>query len=158
MHNRLGVGEVQHVAEARLETQQFVIDGNRGRVIGQVDGGFLPNGPASIWISMAVVMFSFGGVEMISLSAAEAKDPARSVATSVKAMIWRLSTFYVVSMAIILCLVPWQTAAQNSELTESPFVLVFSELGIPFDVIGDSVKARMAIDATAEAYKVGMAL
>ena len=34
------------------------------------DGGFLPNGPASIWISMAVVMFSFGGVEMISLSAA----------------------------------------------------------------------------------------
>ncbi len=81
---------------------------------------------------MAVVMFSFGGVEMISLSAAEAKDPARSVATSVKAMIWRLSTFYVVSMAIILCLVPWQTAAQNSELTESPFVLVFSELGIPF--------------------------
>lgn len=33
-----------------------------------------------------------------------------------------------------------------------------TELGIPFDVIGDSVKARMAIDATAEAYKVGMAL
>ena len=88
------------------------------------EGGFLPNGPMSIWISMAVVMFSFGGVEMISLSAAEAKDPARSVASSVKAMIWRLSTFYVVSMAIILCLVPWQTAAQNSDLTESPFVLV----------------------------------
>ena len=96
------------------------------------DGGFLPNGPMSIWISMAVVMFSFGGVEMISLSAAEAMDPARSVASSVKAMIWRLSTFYVVSMAIILCLVPWQTAAQNSELTESPFVMVFSEMGIPF--------------------------
>ena len=118
------------------------------------DGGFLPNGPASIWISMAVVMFSFGGVEMISLSAAEAKDPARSVATSVKAMIWRLSTFYVVSMAIILCLVPWQTAAQNSELTESPFVLVFSELGIPFaaDIMNFVVLVAALSGANASLY------
>ena len=77
-------------------------------------------------------MFSFGGVEMISLSAAGGEGPCRSVASSVKAMIWRLSTFYVVSMAIILCLVPWQTAAQNSDLTGVPFVMVFSEMGIPF--------------------------
>ena len=118
------------------------------------DGGFLPNGPLSIWISMAVVMFSFGGVEMISLSAAEAKDPARSVASSVKAMIWRLYTFYVVSMAIILCLVPWQTAAQNSELTESPFVMVFSEMGIPFaaDIMNFVVLVAALSGANASLY------
>ena len=118
------------------------------------DGGFLPNGPMSIWISMAVVMFSFGGVEMISLSAAEAKDPARSVASSVKAMIWRLSTFYVVSMAIILCLVPWQTAAQNSDLTESPFVMVFSEMGIPFaaDIMNFVVLVAALSGANASLY------
>jgi gamma-aminobutyrate permease len=103
---------------------------------------------------MAVVMFSFGGVEMISLSAAEAKDPARSVASSVKAMIWRLSTFYVVSMAIILCLVPWQTAAQNSDLTESPFVMVFSEMGIPFaaDIMNFVVLVAALSGANASLY------
>ena len=118
------------------------------------DGGFLPNGPASIWISMAVVMFSFGGVEMISLSAAEAKDPAHSVASSVKAMIWRLSTFYVVSMAIILCLIPWQSAAQNSDLTESPFVMVFSEMGIPFaaDIMNFVVLVAALSGANASLY------
>ena len=82
------------------------------------DGGLLPNGPGAVWVSMAIVMFSFGGVEMLSISAAEAKNPARSVRTSVKAMIWRLSSFYVLSMLIILCLMPWQQ--------------VFSELGIPY--------------------------
>ena len=96
------------------------------------EGGFLPNGPMSIWISMAVVMFSFGGVEMI----------------------WRLSTFYVVSMAIILCLVPWQTAAQNSDLTESPFVLVFSEMGIPFaaDIMNFVVLVAALSGANASLY------
>ena len=96
------------------------------------DGGFLPNGLSSIWVSMAVVMFSFGGIEMISLSAAEAKDPDRSVSTSVKGMIVRLSSFYVLSMLVILCLVPWRQAAESGKaLTASPFVTVFSQVGIP---------------------------
>lgn len=97
------------------------------------DGGFLPNGPASIWISLAVVMFSFGGIEMVSISAAEAKNPARSVRTSVKAMVWRLSSFYVLSILVILCLIPWKAAAQltGEDLTASPFVLVFAQMGIP---------------------------
>ena len=97
------------------------------------DGGLLPNGPGAVWVSMAIVMFSFGGVEMLSISAAEAKNPARSVRTSVKAMIWRLSSFYVLSMLIILCLMPWQQAAQTGkDIGQSPFVMVFSELGIPY--------------------------
>ena len=97
------------------------------------DGGLLPNGLGAVWVSMAIVMFSFGGVEMLSISAAEAQNPARSVRTSVKAMIWRLSSFYVLSMLIILCLMPWQQAAQTGkDLSQSPFVMVFSELGIPY--------------------------
>ena len=96
------------------------------------DGGFMPNGLSSLWLSLAVVMFSFGGVELISISAAEAKDPARSVSSSVKAMIWRLSSFYVLSMLIILCLMPWRSAAEaGKDLTASPFVMVFSQAGIP---------------------------
>lgn len=57
-------------------------------------------------------------------------------------------------MAIILCLVPWQTAAQNSELTESPFVLVFSELGIPFaaDIMNFVVLVAALSGANASLY------
>ncbi len=96
------------------------------------DGGFMPGGIKSVWLSLAVVMFSFGGIEMISISAAEAQDPARSVRTSAKAMMWRLASFYVLAMFVVMCLLPWRQAAQLGEQVEaSPFVMVFADLGIP---------------------------
>ncbi|MDN5604707.1 MAG: amino acid permease, partial [Kocuria sp.] len=66
------------------------------------ENGFIPNGPSSIWLGMAVVMFSFGGVELISISAAEAKDPVRSVRSAGKATIWRLATFYVLALFVVM--------------------------------------------------------
>ncbi|WP_421084653.1 amino acid permease [Rothia nasimurium] len=96
-------------------------------------GGFLPNGVSSIWIALAVVMFSFGGIELISISAAEAKDPVRSVRSSAKAMMWRLATFYVLSLFIVVAIIPWTTASTlGKEIEGSPFVMVFTELGIPY--------------------------
>lgn len=97
------------------------------------DGGFIPNGPASIWLALAVVMFSFGGIELISISAAEAKDPVRSVRSSAKAMMWRLATFYVISLFVVVAIIPWRSAATlGKEIEGSPFVTVFNELGIPY--------------------------
>lgn len=97
------------------------------------DGGFVPNGPASIWLALAVVMFSFGGIELISISAAEAKDPVRSVRSAAKAMMWRLSGFYVLSLFIVVALIPWRSASQlGGEIEGSPFVTVFTGLGIPY--------------------------
>ncbi|WP_346923843.1 amino acid permease [Rothia sp. (in: high G+C Gram-positive bacteria)] len=97
------------------------------------DGGFVPNGPASIWLALAVVMFSFGGIELISISAAEAKDPVRSVRSSAKAMMWRLATFYVLSLFVVVAIIPWRNASQlTGEIEGSPFVMVFTELGIPY--------------------------
>ncbi len=97
------------------------------------DHGFMPQGPASIWLALAVVMFSFGGIELVSISAAEAKDPVRSVRVSAKAMMYRLATFYVLAIFVVLCMIPWQQAAQlEGEVSTSPFVLVFSALHIPY--------------------------
>lgn len=97
------------------------------------DGGFVPNGWGSVFMALAVVMFSFGGIEMISISAAEAKDPVRSVRSAAKAMMWRLAFFYVLALFIIVALIPWQNAAAlQKEVESSPFVLVFSEMHIPF--------------------------
>lgn len=96
------------------------------------DGGFLPFGFAGVWTAMSIVMFSFGGIEMLSISAAEAKDPARSIRTAAQSTVIRLSFFYVVAIAIVVALVPWQQAAgSGEELAKSPFVMVFSQIGVP---------------------------
>ena len=95
------------------------------------DGGFMPNGLQSVWLSLAVVMFSFGGIEMISISAAEAKDPSRSVRSSAKAMMVRLATFYVLAVLIVVAVIPWRSASGLGDAVDaSPFVLVFEQLGI----------------------------
>ena len=96
------------------------------------DGGFAPMGWASVWIALSVVMFSFGGIELLSITAAEAKDPARSIRTAARTTIVRLAFFYVFCIGIVLCLVPWRQAAGTGEdVATSPFVMVFDRIGIP---------------------------
>ncbi|WP_114853899.1 amino acid permease [Brachybacterium sp. YJGR34] len=96
------------------------------------DGGFAPMGWAAVWVALSVVMFSFGGIELLSITAAEAKDPARSIRTAARTTIVRLSFFYVLSIGVVLCLVPWREAASTGEdVATSPFVMVFDRVGIP---------------------------
>lgn len=95
--------------------------------------GFLPNGWYGVWVCMSVVMFSFGGIELVSVTAAEADDPKRSVRLAARTTMVRLAFFYVLAMTLILCLIPWPEAAQGGEggLQTSPFVQVFAGLGLP---------------------------
>lgn len=95
-------------------------------------GGFFPHGFVGVWTAMSLVMFSFGGIEMLSISAAEAKDPARSIRTAAQSTVLRLSFFYVVAIGIVVALVPWpQAAGAGEDVAQSPFVMVFSQIGIP---------------------------
>ena len=96
------------------------------------DGGFAPMGWGAVWLALSVVMFSFGGIELLSITAAEAKDPARSIRTAARTTIVRLAFFYVAAIGIVLCLVPWQQAAgAREDVATSPFVMVFDRVGIP---------------------------
>lgn len=96
------------------------------------DGGFAPNGWGAVWIALSVVMFSFGGIELLSITAAEAKDPARSIRTAARTTIVRLAFFYVLCIGIVVSLVPWQDAAGTGEdVATSPFVMVFDRIGVP---------------------------
>lgn len=95
-------------------------------------GGFAPNGLISIWIALSIVMFSFGGIELLSVTAAEAKDPAQSIRTAARTTMVRLAFFYVFSIGIVVALVPWQQAAEvGDSVAASPFVMVFDRLGVP---------------------------
>lgn len=87
-------------------------------------GGFFPHGVAGLVMAMAVIMFSFGGLELIGITAAEADDPSRSIPRATNQALWRVLIFYVGALFILLSLFPWQKVATGG----SPFVLIFAAL------------------------------
>lgn len=96
------------------------------------DGGFFPFGLSGVWMAMSIVMFSFGGIELLSITAAEAKNPARSIRTAAQSTVIRLSLFYVLAIGIVVALVPWVKASgAGGDVHQSPFVMVFELVGVP---------------------------
>ncbi|MDQ0244118.1 L-asparagine transporter-like permease [Bacillus fengqiuensis] len=91
------------------------------------DGGFMPFGWWGMWVAIFISLFSFLGTEMIAVTAGEAEDPDVAVPKALKATVFRLSTFYVLTIAIMLMIVPWQSAGVD----KSPFVKVMEILNIP---------------------------
>lgn len=89
------------------------------------DGGFFPHGLAGFVGSFMIVMFAFGGTEIIGITAGEAKDPARTIPRAVNTVPVRIILFYVLTLAVIMALYPWRSIDANS----SPFVQIFEGLG-----------------------------
>ncbi|MDY5785040.1 amino acid permease [Corynebacterium sp.] len=90
------------------------------------DGGFFPNGIGGMVSSFILVLFAFGGTEIIGVAGAEAKDPARSIPKAVNTVPVRILLFYVLAILVILMINPWSTVTGE----ESPFVQIFSALGV----------------------------
>ncbi len=91
------------------------------------EGGFFPFGLKGMWIAVFISLFSFLGTELIAVTSGEAKDPDAAVPKALKATVFRLSTFYVLTIGIMLMIVPWKTAG----IEVSPFVKVMEILNIP---------------------------
>lgn len=72
------------------------------------------------------VIFAFGGLEVVTIAAAESDDPARAVGRAVRSAVWRILFFYVGSMLVIVTLLPW-TAMKPGQ---SPYVAVLDSIGI----------------------------
>lgn len=87
-------------------------------------GGFFPNGVKGLVMAMAFIMFSFGGLELIGITAAEADDPQRSIPKATNQVIYRILLFYVGALTVLLSLYPWQNVVTGG----SPFVLIFHAL------------------------------
>ncbi|RIJ66959.1 amino acid permease [Rummeliibacillus sp. POC4] len=105
--------------------------GNGGQPIGidnlWAHGGLLPNGINGMIMSFVLVMFSFGGVELVGITAGEAKNPQRSIPKAINNVIWRILIFYIGALGIMMILYPWDKIGTNG----SPFVLIFDKVGIP---------------------------
>ena len=92
-------------------------------------GGFFPHGFEGLFYMLAFLMFAFGGIELIGMAAAEADNPQKSIPKAINQVVFRILIFYVGSLTILLSLVPWNQL-QLGGLDKSPFVLIFSQLGI----------------------------
>lgn len=90
-------------------------------------GGFAPNGWVAVLGATVVVLFAFGGVEIITIAAGESAEPERGVASAITNVLWRIGLFYVASILVVVMVVPWN----STELNRSPFVVVMETVGIP---------------------------
>jgi aromatic amino acid transport protein AroP len=92
-------------------------------------GGFFPNGFDGLFYMLAFLMFAFGGIELIGMAAAEAENPEKTIPKAINQVVFRILIFYVGSLTILLSLVPWNQLDLGG-LDKSPFVMIFSQLGI----------------------------
>jgi len=90
-------------------------------------GGFLPFGILGVLLTMQIVMFAYEGVELIGVTAGEARDPAVVLPRATNGIIARILIFYIGALLIIMSLVPWTELSPSV----SPFVFVFEKLRLP---------------------------
>jgi aromatic amino acid permease len=88
---------------------------------------FLPNGWGGVIAGFMAVVFAFGGLEVVTIAAADAADPKHAIKKAVRTSMTRLLVFYLGSMAVVVTLLPWN----DSEVGASPYVAVLNRLGIP---------------------------
>ncbi|EFO68372.1 amino acid permease [Lactobacillus iners LactinV 09V1-c] len=90
------------------------------------DGGFFAKGANGFFSGFQMVIFSFIGVELIGLTAAEAQDPKKTIVKAINELPVRIILFYVLAILAILLVIPWKQVAIN----DSPFVQALGATGI----------------------------
>jgi aromatic amino acid permease len=106
-----------------------VLPGTRSPGLGNLTGygGFFPHGVSGLLTGLLAVVFSFGGMELVTIAAAESANPAAAVRRTTRTVIARLLVFYLGSVALMVLLLPWSSASAST----SPFVSVLQLVGVP---------------------------
>ncbi|MFE0647855.1 amino acid permease [Streptomyces sp. NPDC059534] len=92
------------------------------------DGGFFPHGSEGLIVGLLASVFAYGGLETVTIAAAESEHPVQGVAKAVRTAMWRIALFYIGSMAVIVTLVPW---GDGAVVEKGPYVATLDHLGIP---------------------------
>jgi L-asparagine transporter-like permease len=90
-------------------------------------GGFFPKGFGGMWAAVIVALFSYFSIEMIAVAAGEASDPRRAITRAFHATFARLVLFYLLTLALILAIVPWDAP----RAAQGPFVTVMQRMHVP---------------------------
>ncbi|QOJ91894.1 MULTISPECIES: amino acid permease [Pseudomonas] len=90
--------------------------------------GLFPTGFWSIAMTLLAVAFAFSGTELIGIAAGETKDPEKNVPKAIRTTVLRLALFFIGTIFVLATLLPREQAG----VIESPFVMVFAMIGIPY--------------------------
>src|SRR4051794_532223 len=112
-------------------------------------GGFLPRGVGAIFSSIVVVVFSMVGAEIATVAAAESHDPEKAIAKATQSVILRVATFFVGSIFLLVCILPWN----DTELGASPYVAAFKTMGIPY---ADQIMNAVVLTAVLSCLNSGL--
>jgi GABA permease len=91
------------------------------------DGGFAPEGVLTLLSGIVIVIFAFVGAEIVTIAAGESEQPEEAVAQAVRSVVYRVLLFYVLSVFLLVCIVPWQSVPAGA----SPFIAALERIGIP---------------------------
>jgi L-asparagine permease len=97
--------------------------------------GFFPAGAGIALMTLQAVIFAYSAIEVVGIAAGETKNARKVLPKAINGVVWRIGVFYVGSVLMLAMLLPWPF--YNGD--ESPFVTVFSRLGIPG--VGDVMNA-----------------
>lgn len=86
----------------------------------------MPNGIAGLIACLSVVVFAFGGIEIIGITAGESQDPKKTLPKAINAVPVRILLFYVLTIFVLMSIFPWNQIGSQG----SPFVQIFENLGI----------------------------
>lgn len=92
-----------------------------------IQHNFFANGISGFLFSLVLVVFSFGGTQFVGIAAADAENPEKNVPRAINGVIFRIVIFYIGTLAVIVCLYPWNKLSTDI----SPFVDVFQKIGVP---------------------------
>ncbi|WP_455482441.1 amino acid permease [Bartonella sp. B35(2025)] len=90
------------------------------------NGGIFPNGWFGFLACFSVVVFAFGGIEIIGMAVMEVQDPHQTISKAINSTPVRILLFYVMTLVVLMSLYPWNKIG----LMDSPFVSIFESLGI----------------------------
>ena len=93
--------------------------------------GFMPNGLSGVATALLAVAFAFGGIELVTVAAAESEDPQAGVHSAIRSIIWRISVFYIGSVLLIVLLLPFDEIGGADSAADSPFTAVLELANIP---------------------------
>lgn len=120
------------------------------------NGGLFPHGLLPALVLVQGVIFASAGIEIIGTAAGEAKDARRILPKAVNSVIWRIALFYVGSIVLLVCLLPWNAYQAG----QSQFVTFFSKLGVPYmgDVMNVVVLTAALSSLNSGLYSTGRIL
>ncbi|MFD0477741.1 hypothetical protein ACFQ0B_63340 [Nonomuraea thailandensis] len=91
-------------------------------------GGFFPTGFPLVLMSLQSVVFAYASIELVGITAGETARPHEIMPKAINGVVWRIAIFYVGSVALLAMVLPWTAYSAGT----SPFVTVFSGLGVPW--------------------------